>query len=426
MSSAWTRTRDVFSLGLVIAAAVLVVSVIRISADNQALRSDLAEVNHIKYNLLNVEEWSVQIKAILDKKIEEFEITEENQQQLEAQVEKILYDLIDEVELLMKRRTAGQFSRIKRWVAGLAVDVDQLRDSVPAYASQILIELEDPRTKQAIQGFMSEKLDQYVDSTNSLVDPEKMDKLLSEYEVGSRQEANTVISKQLSDNMDRLELKVSLLLGAMLLLFVLIALIGSEVSFYQVMILVFGAIALLIGGVMLPMIQLEAKIDLIRFELLGEQMVFKDNILYYQSKSILDMVVILLKDGSVKMILVGFLIFMFSLIFPTLKLVSTVAYTGGNGKMRQSILIRFFTLKSGKWSMADVFVVAIFMAYIGFNGIVDSQMEDLAEGAKPVETFTTNGTSLLPGFFMFLSFVIYGMGLSWLIDKRFPTSTSDI
>jgi len=421
MSSGWTRTRDFFNLALVITAAVFVVQLITISRENQELRSDLAEVNHIKYNLLNIEEWSVQIKGILDKKIEEFEITEENQQRLESRVEKILYDLIDEVELLMKRRTAGQFSRIKRWVAGLAIDVDQLRDSVPSFASQILVELEDPGTKQAIRVFMSEKLDQYIASTRSMVDLGKLDELMEAYDVDSRKETNELISGRLSENMDQLELYQLLVLAVMLVVFLLSAFAGgTTMHFYQVLILVFAAVVLLIGGVMMPMIQLEAKIDLIRFELLGEQMTFRDNILYYQSKSILDMVVILLKDGSARMIMVGFLIFMFSLIFPTLKLVSTVAYTGGNGKMRQSRLIRFFTLKSSKWSMADVFVVAIFMAYIGFNGIVDNQMEELAEGAKPVETFTTNGTRLLPGFFMFLSFVIYGMGLSWLIDKKYP------
>ncbi len=425
MSLKWTRIRDIFSLVVVIAASVFLIHLIRVSEKNQDFRKDLAEVNHIKYNLLNVEEWSVQVKEILEKKIDEFQITHENQQRLEDRVETILYDLIDEVELLMKRRTEGQFSRIKRWVAGLAIDVEQLRDSVPSFASQILVELEDPRTKQAIQDFMTDKLDQYIASTRSLADMEKLEKLMEKHEVGSRQEANRVLTDKLSANMDRLDHHMILILAALLVVFLLTFFTSSRISFYQVLILVLGAIVLLIGGVMLPMIQLEAKIDLVRFELLGEEMAFKDNILYFQSKSVIDMVVILLKDGSARMIIVGFLIFMFSLIFPTLKLVSTVAYTGGNGKMKQSRLIRFFTLKSSKWSMADVFVVAIFMAYIGFNGIVDNQMEEFNEGAKPVETFTTNGTKLLPGFFIFLSFVIYGMGLSWLIEKRYPTSETD-
>ncbi len=45
--------------------------------------------------------------------------------------------------------------------------------------------------------------------------------------------------------------------------------------------------------------------------------------------------------------------------------------------------------------MADVMVVAIFMAYIGFNGIVGNQMDSLSRSSEAVEIFTTNGTKLL-------------------------------
>ena len=57
-------------------------------------------------------------------------------------------------------------------------------------------------------------------------------------------------------------------------------------------------------------------------------------------------------------------------------------------------MIKFFVLKSGKWSMADVMVVAIFMTYIGFNGIITSQLVQLSSSAPKLEILTTNGTSL--------------------------------
>lgn len=107
-----------------------------------------------------------------------------------------------------------------------------------------------------------------------------------------------------------------------------------------------------------------------------------------------------------------------SLIFPSLKLLSTMACQSGNEKVNSNRLVRFFVLKSGKWSMADVMVVAIFMAYIGFNGIVDNQMEHLAGGAEPVEVFTTNGTQLLPGFYLFLAFVLSGLVLSEIVKSH--------
>ena len=75
-------------------------------------------------------------------------------------------------------------------------------------------------------------------------------------------------------------------------------------------------------------------------------------------------------------------------------------------------------IKSGKWSMADVMVVAIFMAYIGFNGIVGNQLDMLRESSESVEIFTTNGTRLLGGFYLFLSFCISSLVLSEILVRK--------
>jgi sRNA-binding regulator protein Hfq len=68
--------------------------------------------------------------------------------------------------------------------------------------------------------------------------------------------------------------------------------------------------------------------------------------------------------------------------------------------------------------MADVMVVAIFMAYIGFNGIIGSQLDTLTESAKPVDIFTTNGTHLLGGFYLFLAFCISSLALSEILIRK--------
>jgi hypothetical protein len=391
--------------------------IIRISDDNQQLRANLAEVNHVKYNLLNVEEWAEQLKQILDKKIQEFQITSKNKEDLELGIQNILYQLLDEMEVLMEKRTEGQFSRIKRWAAELAVDIDQLRDSVPAYSVQILSELEKPETKNAIRNLLTDKLDQYAAGTNSDINKQEQEKLLEKYEGDTREEVTGSINLLLSNNMDIINRYIFLMVIGVLTLFLMSFFQKAAPDYAQIIILVIASLVLLVAGVSLPMIQLEAKIDLVEFDLLGEQMRFKDNILYFQSKSISEMVRLLIQDGSLRMIFVGSLIFMFSLIFPLLKLSSTVIYQAGNERVNRNSLIRFFVHKSGKWSMADVMVVAIFMAYIGFNGIVDSQMEKFAEGAKPVEVFTTNGTQLLSGFYLFLAFVLSGLALSELVKR---------
>ena len=68
--------------------------------------------------------------------------------------------------------------------------------------------------------------------------------------------------------------------------------------------------------------------------------------------------------------------------------------------------------------MADVMVVAIFMAYIGFDGIIGSQLDTLTESAKPVDIFTTNGTQLLGGFYLFLMFCISSLALSEILIRK--------
>ncbi|MDF1572882.1 MAG: paraquat-inducible protein A [Bacteroidales bacterium] len=409
--------KSIISLVILVALAVIATQLIRISRTNQQLRADIAEVNHIKYSLLNVDEWADQLKQILNKKIREFQITPANQESLQSGIQNILFQLIDEVELLMEKRTEGQFSRIKRWVADMAIDIEQLRDSVPVYSIQIMDELENPNTKDAIRDVLSDKLDQYISTTNSAVTMKEQEQLMEKYDAATRMEATANIRALIAENMVVVNRLMLLLIAGILLIYLLAFSPKTTVSYLQMTMLVLASLVLLVAGVSLPMIQLEAKIDLVQFELLGEHMRFRDNILYYQSKSIIEMVEILVRDGSLRMIFVGSLIFMFSLIFPSLKLLSTMAYQSGNKRVNRNRLVRFFVLKSGKWSMADVMVVAIFMAYIGFNGIVDNQMKHLAGGAEPVEVFTTNGTQLLPGFYLFLTFVLSGLVLSEIVKR---------
>ena len=115
--------------------------------------------------------------------------------------------------------------------------------------------------------------------------------------------------------------------------------------------------------------------------------------------------------------LVGGLIFIFSVIFPITKLVTANIYLLGKVKIRENKFVKFFAFKSGKWSMADVMVIAIFMSYIGFKGILDSQLEDLNMKTKNLSSIATNETSLQPGFILFVSFVLFSLLLSVILKK---------
>ena len=67
--------------------------------------------------------------------------------------------------------------------------------------------------------------------------------------------------------------------------------------------------------------------------------------------------------------------------------------------------------------MADVTVVAIFMAFVGFRAIVNNQLEGLNSRTAALESIATNATSLQAGFILFTAFVLSGLALSEILKR---------
>ena len=131
----------------------------------------------------------------------------------------------------------------------------------------------------------------------------------------------------------------------------------------------------------------------------------------------MDVVMLLLRTGKFESQVVGVLIFIFSVCFPFLKLLSTGVALMSEDKLAKNKLVRFFAFESGKWSMADVMVVAILMTFIGFNGIVDNTLSGLNMHTESITSITTNNTSIQPGYIIFIAFVLYGFVLSAILKK---------
>jgi uncharacterized paraquat-inducible protein A len=163
---------------------------------------------------------------------------------------------------------------------------------------------------------------------------------------------------------------------------------------------------------------MEAKISQMSFMLMGHPIHFENQVLYFQSKSILDVFWIMIIHDDVQMKLVGLLLITFSIVFPLLKMASSLVFYYDYRQARDNPAIKFFVLKSGKWSMADVMVVAIFMAYIGFNGIITSELGHLSSADQELVILTTNGTSLQPGYYLFLAYTLLALLLSGFLTRK--------
>jgi hypothetical protein len=176
-------------------------------------------------------------------------------------------------------------------------------------------------------------------------------------------------------------------------------------------------------GLTASMIEVDARIKALDFMLLGEHVVFKNQVLFFQSKSILDVVEVLVKQPAVDSIAVGILILVFSILFPIMKLSSTGIHLLGRKSLAENKFIKYFAFQSGKWSMADVIVIAILMVYIGLNGLLESQLAALNIKSDDLSIITTNNTALQPGYIIFISFVLYGLTLSTILKYITPNDS---
>lgn len=115
-----------------------------------------------------------------------------------------------------------------------------------------------------------------------------------------------------------------------------------------------------------------------------------------------------LKDNQ--MFLVAFLIFLFSVVVPFLKgVLLTGALLTKKADLQRKVLS--FIRAIGKWSMADVFVVAIFLAYLSTRGnpsVSHHQFQVFGFSLK-LKAELSMISELGPGFWYFLAYCMVSL-----------------
>jgi len=242
---------------------------------------------------------------------------------------------------------------------------------------------------------------------------------MAKYDATDMEGFNGACHSRLAGLQERTYFFTFVILGIMILFLVMWWLLRSQKPLHTPLFVISAMLALVVLfiGLTTPMIEIDARIKEMTFMLLGENISFHDQVIFFQSKSILDVVFILIETKKFDSAFVGILILVFSIVFPIGKMLATKAYLLGNARWRANQFIQFFAFKSGKWSMADVNVVAIFMAYIGFKGILDSELDSLNMKTESLASISTNQTSLQPGFILFVAFVLFALTLSVILQR---------
>jgi len=384
------------------------------------IKKDYSELNSIKYGLFSVDAWRTNISDIVNSQIDGFDLSEMQEDTLKIALNKVLNSVVTKADEMINKKQKNIGKKIKQFAIKQFVDIDKIRAKVPEFSQTIINELRNPANKEKLKFLARDKFAELAKQTHdSLNNAPVINEILYKYHVKDLAEFNKMSALKTEELQQESYHYCFAMVGCLLFFLLLWVVLRNQTPLHTPLFVmsVLLALTVLLIGLIAPMIEIDARIKELNFVFIGKPLVFNDQVIFYQSKSILDVVHILIKTGKYDSMLVGSLILLFSVIFPITKLICTKIYLLGNEKVRANKFLKWFAFKSGKWSMADVMVVAIFMAYVGFKGILDSQMQTLNVKTTSLATVATNETSLQPGVVLFVSYVLFGLVLAVILKK---------
>jgi len=384
------------------------------------IKMDYSYVNSIQCGLLSVNAWKEDIQKIIVDKIDSFRFSTSQKADLKKEINTILYALVAKGDKMINEKQTHLSGKIKQRLFHMFVDMDKIKAQVPEYSQIILNEITKPQNKQKLKSLATVKLSELASQTRDSLAPDSIrNSLLVKYGVTNVESFNSTADEQCEALDQQISIESYRFLGILILFLLLWGMLYLQKAIRRPLFILSVILALiaLITGISSPMIEIDVRIKELNFLILDRYIVFHDQVMFYQSKSILDVVHILINTQKIEMVAVGILILIFSIIFPLSKLISTEIYLLGNQQIKENRLVYFFALRSGKWSMADVMVIAIFMAYVGFKGILDDQLKMITVKTYTLSSIATDKTLLQPGFIVFLAFVLFGLILSIILEK---------
>ncbi len=377
--------------------------------DKRVIEQDLIEISKARYGLFNADKWQEVMASVISEKVKELDFSATNRDEMRQRISRLLYQLIDDFEKnSTQKKPKGIQGLLQGFVMEAAGIVDQMKAQVPRFTEQILDFLESDENREAIKNFLTKKLEEYKTETFASIDYSRLNQISEKYDKPLGASLTMELRSRIVDYENQ-QSPYNLALFIIALLVFGLAFLKAPGPINTTLIISCGLIFLTLG-VTLPMIEIDARIAEINFSLLGESIYFQDQVLFYRSKSILEVVSLLMKQDSFQVIFVGFLVLLFSVLFPLTKNICSLVALHAK-PLRENRFIVFMTTKTAKWSMADVFVVAIFMAYIGFDGLLAEQLGDLRGLAGQSELITTSQSNLLYGFYAFLSYVLISLAI---------------
>ncbi|WP_367865979.1 paraquat-inducible protein A [Pedobacter sp. WC2423] len=400
------------------------------SMEQEQIKEDYSMLNNITFGLFSVDQWRDRMTEVVNHQVHDFTMTRAQKKDLQEQVEEQLHGLITKAVAEINKPQKSLGGKLKKLAFNSFVDADDLQKQVPSFAKTIIDKVNSPASHKRLKSIATSKVDQLANETydsTAVASTAVTKHLYKKYSVSNPAEFNKVINSRLAAIRTVTYNYAYGMLGCVLVALGLWWFMRKHVQLQTtlfVMSLLFAFILLAVG-VTASIIEVDARIETLNFMLLGEKITFENQVLFFQSKSILNIIEVLVKQPKPDAVVVGVLMLVFIIILPVLRITAKGIHLLGNEKVAENKVVKYLTFESGKWDMADVMVVGILMTYIGLNGILQSQLSNLNIHNSLLTTTTVNDTSLQPGYFIFVVYVMFETLLSYILKRMTNDEVTD-
>ncbi|HEX8334880.1 MAG TPA: paraquat-inducible protein A, partial [Segetibacter sp.] len=401
-----------------------------LSRQQEQIKEDYSTLNNITFGIFSIDEWRDKIAGAINPKVANLSITPQQKKQLYLKVETQLHALVDKTIKQFNKPQKSIAGKLRKFAFNRIVKGDQLHAQVPSFAQLIVAKATDQKTQKTLKNIVVSKVKkveaQIYDSTESAI-VAVTDSMFKKYNVAVTDEFNKTITSQVLSIQKKTYQYTYAMLACALAALILFLFARKRVQLQPVLfiVLVLFAFILLAVGLTAPIIEVDARINALELVLLEQRVAFENQVLFFQSKSISDIIRTLIYQPRADAVAAGIIILLFVIIFPVFKLVAAGVHILSSPKIAENKVVRYFTFSSRKWDMADVMVVGLIMTYIGLNSILQSQLSNLNLKTSALTSTPVNNSSLQPGFFIFVGYVVYEMILYGILKKLSRRLTDD-
>ncbi len=384
-------------------------------AARRLIRTDLAEITNVRYGILSADQWRAIIGPMLNAQVDKLDLRGQSKS-LRPQVARALNALLDKID-------ANKPSGLQGMMVGKMIT--SLRPQVPQYTDIVMAQLVNQGTEKSFRDSIRGVMANAVAQTFGHTDMTTYNAILTHYGCSNGAACEVTLGSKIAEADTKVNRYYLTVLASAALGFILLLAGRPALSRGAVVVLMLFCLTMLAGGVLSPMLEVEARVTRIDATLLGTPIEFRDQSLYYRSKTVFEVFQTLIHMGRPEMTLVGVLVILFSVVFPTLKMLALVVGLFRPALLRTNRFVKLLAFELSKWSMADVMVLAIFMSFVAFNGVIGSAFDGLRTVPNVQQVLIpTNASKILPGYYLFIGFCVASIILSGKLRRGIASSSA--